>query len=83
MLNAQVSFSFLWFSYLAQWGPRLSSPERTDHHWRLHELLDTMAEVEKPFENTPEWDAFLDDIPGFTDYWSPANKYQMYRHHSV
>lgn len=78
-------FTFLWYAFLAQWGPPVPrtgrSPDRVDHHVRLHVLMDAMAEIEALYEDTPPWDDFLDNLPGFQSYWSVQNKRHMAAHH--
>lgn len=78
--EAKALFRLLWLSYLGQWGPRFRSRGRRHHHWRLHGLLNFMYEVEGIREDTPEWDAFLDQLPGFASYWSREGAYAA--HHA-
>lgn len=84
--QAASNYSFLWFTYLAQWGPPLEPALRTqgrvEHHERLHTLLDLMAEVEAPFADLSSWHHFLKGLPGYQDYWALANREAMYNHHA-
>lgn len=81
--QASKMFTFLWISYLAQWGPKARrTVERAEHHHRLHALMDWMGEIESPYEGTTPWENYLDLLPGFRSYWSPEGELGMKAHHA-
>ena len=79
---AMDMFAFIWMAYLAQWGPKVGTRGRKHHHWRLHQLLELMSDLEEISGAGDEtWDPFRDKLLGFGPYWADRSSYDL--HHET
>jgi len=76
---AKGMFAYLWASYLAQWGPPVRSRGRRHHHWRLHQLLGFMAELEDVSgAGDKVWDPYRGSLLGWASYWKDGTSYRQH-----
>jgi hypothetical protein len=75
--TAKEQFAFLWLCYLGHWGPKFGVRGRRHHHWRIHQILDLMEEVQVGHEGH-DWDVWLASLPGFSRYWNNEASYDAH-----
>jgi hypothetical protein len=76
-------FTTLWLGFLGQWGPPRGTRGRRQHCWRLQIMVVTMETIAKPYDGGDDpdsevpqrWQDFLNNLPGFLDYWASPSKW--------